>query len=263
VTLEAVLTALGQLPDGELDLADAAVQLARVDLPGADWAGAQASLSALAREASELAPGDVPGLGALLARQGFRGDHDTYDDPANANMIRVLERRRGLPVALGILWLHCARAAGWEADGLDLPGHFVLAVHGTQPVVIDPFEGIALDAPALRALCKRVGGPGAELRPGALRPVGNRAVLLRLQNNILLRRAEAGDLAGAVACASTMLLLAPEAASLWRERAQLQERMGEIGGAMEAWTRFLALVPEGRLADNARAALTRLRATLH
>ena len=45
------LDAIGQLPDGELDLAGAALQLARVDAPSADWHGASEHLSQLARDA--------------------------------------------------------------------------------------------------------------------------------------------------------------------------------------------------------------------
>ena len=48
------LEAIGQLPDGEIDIADAALQLARIDAPEADWEGARAHLSELARAAVDL-----------------------------------------------------------------------------------------------------------------------------------------------------------------------------------------------------------------
>lgn len=270
----AALDALGQLPDAELDLADAALQLARADLPGADWEPVRAHLSALARDAAYLGPPEgkdgaearAGALAALLAgRHGYRGDAETYDDLANANLIRVVERRRGLPVALGILWIHAARAAGWEASGLDFPGHFLIGLAaGGRQAVVDPFDGgQVLDAPALRALVKRIEGPGGELRPGFLRPVGNRLVLLRLQNNVKLRRLRAGDVRGALDCAERMLRLAPAAATLWREAALMHEQIGQIAAALGAWERFLALVPEGELAVQAQEAIAGLRARLH
>jgi regulator of sirC expression with transglutaminase-like and TPR domain len=131
------LEAIGLLPDSEIDIADAALQLARVDAPEADWQAARLHLSDLAREAAwlalDVAADDVSGQAGMLAellggRCLYRGDRETYDDPANANLIRVIERRRGLPVALGILWLHTARAAGWAAHGVDFPGHFLVAL---------------------------------------------------------------------------------------------------------------------------------------
>ena len=154
------LDAVGQLPDVEIDIAGAALLLARIDAPESDWRAARRHLSELAREAVELAraqrardlaarAGALAGL--ITARHRYRGDTDTYDDPANANLIRVVERRRGLPVALGVLWLHCTRAIGWGAHGIDFPGHFLLALEAeplsrqhrqatAQQVVLDVFR---------------------------------------------------------------------------------------------------------------------------
>ena len=80
----------------------------------------------------------------------IRGNVEDYDNPANANLIQVIERRQGLPVALGILWLHAARAAGWPAHGVDFPAHFLIALEGAGgQLVVDAFDGgTCLDAPA-------------------------------------------------------------------------------------------------------------------
>ena len=149
-------------------------------------AGGAAHLSDLARDAVRLAA-EVPTRRSASAqaerwrvcspsRHGYRGDTETYDDLANANLIRVIERRRGLPVALGMLWLHGARAAGWGAHGVDFPGHFLVALEGKgTKAVLDVFAGgAALDAETLRALLKQVEGDKAELRPGVLQPMSTR-----------------------------------------------------------------------------------------
>ncbi|MBO1073130.1 SirB1 family protein [Roseomonas marmotae] len=272
----AALTAAGQLPDAELDLAGVALQFARIDAPEADWRAAAAHLSDLARQTVTAAAADSQAdagdplrraelLASVLARFGYEGDETSYDDPANANLIRVTQRRRGLPVALGLLWLHIAEAAGWPAHGLDFPGHFLLGVEGRRGVVVvDPFHGgLVLEAPALRMLLKRIEGEQAELRPGVLASVGKRAVLLRLQNNIKLRRLHDGALDGALACTEDMLRLAPDAAALWREAAVMNQRLDRIGKALTCLDRFLALVPEGEAAARARAMATELRQRLN
>src|SRR3546814_5238706 len=79
-------------------------------------------LSLLTRDIAELAgrQGAADSLeqrlavlnAVLVERYGYRGDGETYDDMVNANLMRVIDRRRGLPVALGILYLHGARAQG-------------------------------------------------------------------------------------------------------------------------------------------------------
>ena len=268
------LEAIGQIPDNELDLAGAALQLARIDAPDADWRAAQERLSELARDAVAIAVQrreDDPSVragalaGLVAGRWHFAGDTETYDNPANANLIHVLERRRGLPVALGILWLHCARAAGWEAFGVDFPGHFMIMLPGgSSQLVLDVFDGgQPMDARALRSLIKRVEGPKAELRPGLLQPLGARGVLLRLQNNLKFRRLDAGDLAGGLAAVQDMLRIAPDHAALWREAALLNQRLDHVSAALRCFERFLDIVPEGDAALRVRSVMEELRTRLN
>lgn len=267
------LDAIGQLPDLDLDLAVAALQLARVDQPDADWQAVQGHLSDLARDAVTASYGIGDDLGAraaalggiLVGRYGYAGDRESYDDMANANLIQVIQRRRGLPVALGILWLHCARAAGWDAHGVNFPGHFLIALGaGSNQLVVDVFDGgETLDIRALRQLIKSVEGADAELRPGLLQPMSDRAVLMRLQNNIMLRRLQNGDLAGALAATEDMLRVDPGAAPLWRDAAVLHQRLEQVAAALRCYQRFLALVPRGEAADEVRAIIDGLRAQLN
>lgn len=270
----AALQAIGLLPDTEISIGEAALQLARVDAPDADWQAAHARLSDLARDAVDiaksLATSDISlrseALAGLIAeRHRYVGDVENYDDLANANLIRVIERRKGLPVALGIIWLHTARAAGWAAHGVDFPGHFLIALEGKSvQAVIDVFAGGAtLDARDLRGLLKRVEGEDAELRPGLLRPMSTRRVLLRLQNNIVSRRLQAGDLAAALTCTEDMLRIAPDNAELWRQAAVMNQRLDRVGAALRCFDQFLALVPQGDAAARVRGAIDELRTRLN
>jgi regulator of sirC expression with transglutaminase-like and TPR domain len=268
------LEAIGVIPDTEIDIGNAALQLARVDAPQADWQAAQAQLSELARDAVAIAKSldtnDVSMRAEALAglisgRYAFAGDSETYDDLANANMIQVVERRKGLPVALGIIWLHAARAAGWGAHGVDFPAHFLIALEGKSvQAVVDVFAGgMTLDARDLRSLLKRVEGEDAELRPGILRPMNARRVLLRLQNNIMTRRLQAGNLASALTCTEDMLRIAPDHAELWRQAAVMNQRLERVAAALRCFDRFLALVPEGDAAARVRGAMDELRTRLN
>ncbi len=271
--LRSPLEAIGLMPDREIAIADAALQLARVDEPEARLEGAREHLSELARETvllgASIAEDDLVGQAVVLAqvmgeRFGYVGDDEFYDNPANANLLRVIERRRGLPVALGVLWLHAARAAGWSAHGVDFPSHFMLALahRGTQ-LVLDVFKGgNPMDARALRSLVKRLEGPEAELRPGLLRPMSTRGVLLRLQNNIKLRRLQMGDMAGALACTEDMLRIAPDEASQWRDAAVMHQRLGQLADALRCGEAFLKLVPEGEAAERMRAAMEEVRSRM-
>ena len=287
------LAAVGQLADVEIDIAGAALQFARIDAPEADWRATEAHLSDLARQANDgVRDGEQDGpsaglpaglksraacIAGLLGAHRYTGDTENYDDPANANLIRVVERRRGLPVALGVLWLHCARALGWTAHGIDFPGHFLIALAPeprgprarhrpatAQQLVIDVFAGgVPLEADDLRTLLRHVAGSSAELGPGVLQPMSARRVLLRLQENLRVRRLRGDDMAGALAATEDMLLIAPDNAGLWREAAVMSERLERPAAAIASWQRFVDLVPNHEASAQARAAIDALRGRLH
>ena len=270
----AALDAIGQLPDTEIDIADAALQLARVDAPDADWLAARDHLSEVARAVAALADtltdADLPtraiALSGLLGgRFGYKGDSENYDDLKNANLISVIQRRRGLPVALGTIWLHAARAAGWDAHGVDFPAHFLVSLSGEKTQsILDVFNGgTPLSVRDRRALLRRVEGEKAELRPGLLRPMSARRVLLRLQNNIMTRRLQADDVEGALVCAEDMLRVAPDHAELWRQAAAMNQRLDRVGAALRCYDRFLKLVPDGETAAEIRGLVGTLRSRLN
>ena len=281
------LAAIGLLADGEIDPAPAALQLARLDAPGSEWLDASAHLSELAREAAAIgrlmsgrsAEARIGALAGLIhARHGYRGDSETYDDLDNANLIRVIGRRRGLPVALGIIWLHCIRAAGWEGFGVDFPYHFLVALsvrEGGRPdatpvaddedeteavVLVDGFaEGATLEARDLQLLLGRLGASPVTLHPDMIRRMTSREVLLRLQRNLVQRRLMAGVPEAALASLGGMLQIAPDVAANWLNAADLSRQLGRPDAAMDCLERFLILVPRGQVADKARADLSELR----
>jgi len=195
-TARARLREIGARPEAAIDLAEAALALAALDRPRVEAEPYRHHLSLLARDVGAAA-GD-PAAGRLdrrvaalndviLGKYGYAGDRVTYEDPQNANLMRVIDRRKGLPIALGILYLHAARAQGWAAYGLGFPGHFLIRLDGDRRrLVVDPFnQGRTCDTPALRELLKAVMGLEAELEPAHYAAVSNRSILLRLQNNIL------------------------------------------------------------------------------
>ena len=183
-------------------------------------------------------------LAEVIARAyAYRGDSETYDDLQNADLVRVIERRKGLPVALSILYLHVARAQAWQAEGLAFPGHFLIriGIDGARHV-IDPFhEGSVRDAAELRSLLQQVLGPDAELQPSHFDPVSDRDVLLRLENNVRLRLAKREDWVQAARSLDRMLAIAPDRADLLFEAGQLNARLDKRRAAIAAYERLLGL----------------------
>src|SRR5258708_22889857 len=92
----------------------------------------------------------------------------------NANLMRVIDRRKGLPVALGILYIHAARAQGWDMAGLAFPGHFLgpLQDAGTPRVLAPLHGGNPPRAAELPPLLEAIPRPEAALAPPHYPPVG-------------------------------------------------------------------------------------------
>ncbi|MGH6961370.1 MAG: SirB1 family protein [Dongiaceae bacterium] len=255
VTMEvdAALRQFGGAEDDAIDLAAAALALAARTRPGVDIAPYRAHLQALAddvaarvgRRVGEMPLDDRIATinGVLFDRHGYQGDSTTYDDLQNANLMSVIERRRGLPVALGILYVHAARAQGWPVEGLNFPGHFLLRLRqGERAAIIDPFHGgQRCETADLRALIKAVEGATAELVPSHCQPASNRQILLRLQNNLKLRLMRDERIDQAVAIIEGMLLLAPDEPRLWHEAGVLHGRLGNLRAAIAALENLVAL----------------------
>ena len=203
--------------------------------------------------------------GLLVDELDYRGDSETYDDLANANLLRVIERRRGLPVALGILWLHAARAAGVVASGVNFPGHFLIRIGGgNSQLLIDVFAGGSiLDADALKSLLRSIYGRATSLREDMLAPMGNRDILLRLVGNIRSRQEQAGEFRNALLTLSDMQKIAPDMAQLLLDAARLHEALDELHAATEALGQFLMLQPDGPSAEHARQQIIRLRGRIN
>jgi regulator of sirC expression with transglutaminase-like and TPR domain len=241
-TAEAILREVGQAADAEIDLARAALAFAACDRPEAGETRFHDHLRELVDDVAQAAAAQPASLTAqaealrsvLVERHGYHGDRESYDDLNNADLSRVIERKRGLPVALSILWLHAGRGQGWSIDGLNFPGHFVLRLEaGGERLILDPFnDGQTLDTNDLRALLKSFAGDKAELDTAHYQALPNRAILLRLQNNIKIRLLNANAYDKALPVIERMLLVAPRDAALWREAGLVHRQLENLRAAI-------------------------------
>ena len=249
------LAALAGRPDVAIDLTGACLALGALERP---WQPLDREIDHLVRLADDLR-GSVPATdlplparaeaiaAVLYDKHDYRGDRETYDDLRNANLLSVIERRRGLPIALSILYLYLADAMGWPSEGVNFPGHFVVRLSaGPDRLMVDPFDsGREIGAGALRALLKLVEGDRAELKPQHYAPASNRDILLRLQNNAKLRLIQAGRLDDARATVERMLLYAPDRAALWHALGVLNAETGRPRAALDALSNVARLDDAG------------------
>jgi regulator of sirC expression with transglutaminase-like and TPR domain len=231
---------LGLLEDEEIELDTAALALSALDhegVPPDPYIDILKAITAsLARQSGPTDTGEQQG--AILARViggefGFEGDRTSYDAPLNADMMRVIDRRRGLPVALSILYVAAARRLGWLADALNTPAHVLVSVGPLDNrIVIDPFNGGTRVMPdQIIALLQQALGPGAWTAAEHLAPMSNRMALVRLLLNQAKRAERAGDVARAAILYGRMTIIAPDNGQGWWDLARLQLSNGEVDEA--------------------------------
>ncbi len=271
----AVLKEYGVCADADVDIFKAAMAFAAAAHPGIDTGRYFHHMKKLTRDCAArfdelIAAGALDDAGGRVAalkhilhdRENYIGDMDAYDDLENADIIRVIDRRKGMPIALAILYIHAGRACGWAVQGLNFPGHFLCRMDmGAERIIFDPFAGcLPMDAPDLRFLIKRVRGPGAEISADYYAPCSNRDMLIRLQNNVKLRLIAAEDYAGALESVEMMRLLDPGEMRLLFDAGVLYVKTGQDLLAEEILETYLASGPAARDRMDAETILREIRA---
>lgn len=272
------LTQTGSLSDENIDLAQAAICLAARNYEGRNLERYFHHLKILAKDVAENHQ-DMLNAGAedntetqiaalkniISDKHGYFGDSEDYDNLENADLIAVIDRRKGLPISLCILYIHAAKAQGWTIEGLNIPGHFVVRVEKDgRPVIFDPFYGGGiLEAPQLRAVVKSALGPNAELSPDYFKPALNRDVLMRLQNNIKLRQIDAGDYEAALNTIESMRMVAPQDFRLLLDAGVLYSKTQQPKAAINALEAYIEKVKDPQHRYDAELLLKELRTSLN
>ena len=265
---ETILQDAGAAADADFPLLEAAIACAVHEDPGRDpqpardlaAAGAERLAQRLKQESAEEALAE-----AMAGDLRLSGDLFTYEDPDNADVIAVAERRRGLAVAVGVFYLHAARKCALTVRGVDFPGHFLLRIETEEgPLALDPFSEGRVVLPSeltRRALHAGLTPNVADRLDRLMAPVSDRAVLLRLQNTIYARASQARDFERAERSALRRALLDPSDHRPWLDVAAAREGQGALAGSLEALARATEL--DGGAALAARAQRERVRLQLN
>lgn len=183
------------------ELETGALLLARTVFPAADAGCCATELDRLATRCRELIANPASAREycrvinrVLFHEAGFRGNREHYTDPLNSFLPQVLERRKGLPISLGIVYLLVARRIGLELEPVGMPGHFLVGCFTEgEPFFIDAFEQGAFRTAA--ELTEALRDQGHEPSLADLSPAPVREVLARCCRNLVHHYSAAGDLA--------------------------------------------------------------------
>jgi len=245
---ERILINLADRPDSELDPALAALALEADQPPELQGTSASYQLAALRGAlagTADTVPQEV-GEGLLYWRAdrladvvmgqfAFQCIDEENDSPEAVKLSKVIENRAGLPVSLGLIYMHLARSQGWALEGLSFPGIFLLRLsEGSRRLIVDPADGChPLEIHHLRDILKVVEGAHAELKPQHYQSLTTRETLLRLQNLHKVRLLREDDLEEALKVVERSMLFAPGHPDAWYEAGLIKFRLGRVQEAIE------------------------------
>jgi regulator of sirC expression with transglutaminase-like and TPR domain len=257
-------------PDGQIDLARAALALSRIEHPDLDAGHYLECLDGIAAGIGTARGGSSPverlhGLREHLFEElGFKGNRADYFDPRNSFLADVLDRRVGIPISLSLVLIEVGRRLDLPMEGIGLPGHFITGVRlGETPILLDPFHGGAILTPeACRELVARALGKRVRLTEASFAPVGNRQFLARMLANLkgIYWRTEQWERAARIS--DHLIVLDPASGTERRDRGIALAKAGEYQRGLADWERYLTDFPDAPDHAEMRGHLRRVRQKL-
>lgn len=276
--IEHIIDDVGASKDCDIHLANAALAIAALDSPGILIQRYQHHIQKMVEEvgtrhqelissgADDDATTQLAALKHIIAdTHGYIGDNETYDDLQNVNLIRVIERRKGMPISISLLYVHIANQMGWHANALNFPAHVVCRIEKDgQRILFDPFNRCdVLQAPDLRHLLKTLVSDTAELSADYYEPSTRREMLIRMQNNIKLRQVENEEYEAAAKTVEVMQRLDPDEYRLLLDAGVLYARINQANAAVAALEAYIDRTPNREDHHDALALLQQIRQTLN
>jgi regulator of sirC expression with transglutaminase-like and TPR domain len=237
----------------DVNLDQAALELAEVEFPGLAIEPFLRLLDSHAAELSARLAGSISGLDFvaianhyLFEELGFRGNTSNYYDARNSCLNEVLTARAGIPITLSLVYMEIARRLGKPVRGVGLPGHFVVRYDdGVYSTFIDPFNGgQLLTAEECFTLARTASGVALGLDSKVLEPVSKRQILFRMINNLRRAYQERGSTGKALEILGLLLQANPNSAEEYRQRGLIHLQAEHMTAARADLTRYLELAPD-------------------
>jgi regulator of sirC expression with transglutaminase-like and TPR domain len=181
-------------PDGEIDLARAALYIAQIEYPDLDIDRYLEALELMGQEvAQRLTDTQYPLKVIQVVNQylytelKFYGNERDYYNPCNSFLNDVIDRRTGIPITLALIYLEIAKKIDFPMVGIGMPGHFLIRPNFEGAgIFVDAFDrGEILFVEDCRQKLMNIYQQDIPfLPPEILQPITNRQFLLRMLNNL-------------------------------------------------------------------------------
>jgi regulator of sirC expression with transglutaminase-like and TPR domain len=258
--------------DEAIDLATAALELARIEYPDLDASSYLARLDGLASRVSaglRASPGAREVISTLnrvlFDEEGLRGNRDNYYDPRNSFLNDVLDRKLGIPITLSVIYMEVARRVGFPVAGTGMPGHFLIKHYDLMSgeIVIDAFNrGRVLNVGDCEMRLQEIYRGELQFQPEFLQPVTHREILTRMLHNLRQIYFTKRDLRQGLIVLDLLLAIPPRSPEMLRERALVRLSLDQYVGAAQDLANYLKLQPEAPDAGDVQETLEMVRQLL-
>ncbi len=258
--------------DASIDLAEAALAIARCEYPKLDAPYYIRRLETLAQRVRDrmrtnpTARETIVLLNRVLfEEEGLRGNRDDYYDPRNSFLNDVLDRKLGIPITLSVIYMEVARRVGFPLAGTGMPGHFLLKHYDVMSgeIIIDPFHrGRIVTSEECQQRLDEIYSGQVELQPEYLKAVSHREILTRVLNNLRQIYFTQRNFAKGLTVLDLLLAIPPRSPDMLRERGLVRLNLEQLLGAARDFGTYLQMCPEAADADDVRETLDMLRQLL-
>lgn len=204
----------------------------------------------------------LEGLSWFLSKeQGFKGNKDDYYDAGNSYLNEVMDRRLGIPISLGIVYLEVARRAGIRLQPVTFPGHFLIKLQreDEEDLFVDPYnDGRLMTVEDCRHFYEQLHGTSTPFSETMLAAGTKRQVVTRVLRNLKAIYLRNQDLDRALRTIELMTTVTPWDLDQIRDRGLVHYRLGHIEQAVADLEAYASHAPEGPALDSVRDALRRI-----
>ena len=227
-------------PDEEIDLARAALLIAATEYPALNVERELFRLDGIAEGIAPRMEDDTPLYQLnmlseyLFDELKFAGNHTNYHDPRNSFLNDVIERRRGIPITLSLLYIEVGKRLGVPLVGIGMPGHFIVRHRDELDVFVDPFHGgILLSKDECAERLKQVTQGALAWDSEFLAPVSSRAFIARMLRNLKVVYLQRRNYERVRDTIDRVIALLPQDAVEFRDRGVVNYRLGNYEEALE------------------------------
>lgn len=194
----------------------------------------------------------------------FRGNREDYHDPQNSYLNCVIDRKLGIPITLGTIYIYVAQRLGMRAYGLGLPGHFIVGLYEEgQQILIDPYNaGRRLTLPDCARLVRESTGFQGPFQPKWITPIAPDALLVRMLTNLCNAYVEHEQWQNAIPVVQHLLMIEPEMDYHLRDLGYLHLYNGSIRLSAQYLEEYLRRSPKADDFENVRSSLKIVAARL-